>query len=448
MAWNSSNVSLGMTGSVVVESSDYQSCTTGAAGGESDGRHPARRPRCSGAFNVQQRRVLRTAADRAATGDGTGPHTSVAYEVANDANCTAGQCQGAFAVFAITGLPMRGASASRMHDEPGPRHGNERSAGGAAGRDTAPRCTTERRSLPRVPSGWATSLWVAGNTGCTPSGDIQAALMRERRIDRGDIDRDRWAHHRSCRSKASAARTSTIPRSPLDSAGDAILTFDESSSSTLEVDDGRRDHRRHVEQLRPRCTRAATFYSPAVARAVHLGRLLRGGAGPVASDRRVGRLRGDRRQHRSPSCATANTCWNTVHRAIHVCGPVISSLSPAPGTGIGWRARHRRRAPISAPGTHVHVQRRADHDHDDSHPGLVHVHDAARAPSGLVQAQVARTRSARVRSPSASGYIYVRPGRLHPAPSPFRILDTRPTQLRAVLGGSDLRSGNRPGSCS
>ena len=268
-----STVSLAITGSVLVETSDYQSCSSGLPVA-SQMEVIRRADFVSGAFTANSDAFVEPGPIGLQPAQAWTAQT-VAYAVANNANCS-GRVAGSIAVFAINGVPTAGGVTVTCTAGPEPAATSTPPAAAQAG--TAATLTTGTDSF--LSAVWQGNvLWVAGNTGCTPSGDSQV---------------------RSCLNVVSIPRaTGTSVGTPvqfpaesvsgaylydpalaLDSAGNVILTFDKSSSSSLEVDDGRGDHRRRVEPV----DHAAPEHQllPTGMFDVRVGRLFRGGAGPVA----------------------------------------------------------------------------------------------------------------------------------------------------------------------
>ena len=417
MAVELSNVSLGMTASVVVESSDYENCTTGVP--------------------VASQTVVLRRADLMSgtfTGNsyaffGPGPlglqpamaltATSVAYEIANDASCTVtGNVPGSVAVVAIDGLPVGGAINEVCTTETGVELPATSAPPAAPQGGTAATLTTGNdRFLSAV---WLSNvLWVAGNTGCTPSGDSQV---------------------RSCLNVDTIAASSSgtvgaftelpvegvsgaylfNPALALDNAGDAILTFDKSSSSSFEsmmvaaITGGTWSSFATLHT-------SATFYSPASCTSCHWGdysAAVQDASHPT--DVWVLSESVDTNTINA-TCPTANSCWNTDIGRYTFAGPVISSLSPAAGPASGGEVVTVNGSDF-APGS-TFTFNGAPVTPTTLTPDSI-IFTTPSGPSGLVQAQVSNSLGT---SPItvASGYIYVGLANYVPAPSPFRILDTR-----------------------
>jgi IPT/TIG domain len=409
-----SNLSLGMTGSLVVESSDYENCSTGVPVA-SQTVVIRRADLMSGAFTGNSYAFLEPGPVGLQPAMALSAQ-SVAYEVANDATCSAGNDPGNVAVVAIDGLPVGGAltwtctsatvSPATSPPPDAPQEG------------TAAMLTTGNdRFLSAVWQG--NVLWTAGNTGCTPSGDTQT---------------------RSCLSVDTIAASSTgsvgaftelpvegvsgsylyDPALALDNAGDAMLTFDKSSSSSFEsvmvaaITGG--------TWSSPATLRTSvTFYSPSSCTSCHWGDYS-GAVQDASHPTDVWVLSEDVETNTiNSTCPTANSCWNTYIGRYTFAGPVISSLSPAAGPASGGELVTVNGSDF-APGSTFTFNSSPVTPTTLTPDALTFTTPAG--PSGLVQAQVSDSLGT---SPITvgSGYIYVGLANYVPAPSPFRILDTR-----------------------
>ena len=233
--------------------------------------------------------------------------------------------------------------------------------------------------------------------------------------------------------------TSTTPRSPLDSAGNAILTLNKSSSTALEsmmvaaitggvwssLDHAAREQRPSTSLRRARrCTWGD--YSAAVqdpARPTDVW---------VVSEENDG-------NNTVPYCATANTCWNTYIGRYTFAGPVIASLSPAAGPASGGELVTVAGYDFGTDGTLTFTFNGAPLlPTTGSLTPDAFTFTTPPGSSGLCEAQVHDSLGT---SPITvgSGYIYVGLANYHPI-LPYRILDTQADELRAVRAGSDVRS--------
>ncbi len=413
-----STVSLAITGSLLVETSDYQSCTTGLPVA-SQMEVFRRADFISGAFTANSDAFVEPGPVGLQPAQAWTAQ-SVGYAVANDANCTiVGKVPGSIAVFAINGLPAGGAVSVTCTAGSEPTATSNPPAAGQAG-TTATLTTGTDRFLSAVWQG--NVLWVAGNTGCTPSGDSQT---------------------RSCLNVVSIPATGTSPvvvgtpaqfpaesvsgaylydpALALDSTGDAILTFDKSSSSALEsmivaaITGG-------VWSSLSTLWTSSTFYQPAACTTCTWGDYSAAVSDPsrptdvwVVSEENDG--------NSGAGCATVNTCWNTYIGRYTFAGPVISSLSPAAGPASGGElvtvagydfGKDSTFTFNGAPVLPTTGSLTPDAFTFTTPPGS----------SGLVEAQVHDSLGT---SPITvgSGYIYVGLANYN-AIAPYRILDTRP----------------------
>jgi IPT/TIG domain-containing protein len=428
-----SNVSLGMSAGVVVESSDYESCSTGlpvasqtviirradlVSGANTANTFAFVEP---GPLGVQPAAALSA--------------TSVEYEVANDANCNViGNDPGNVAIFAIDGLPIDGAitvvctsatvTPATSVPPPAPQEG------------TAATLTTGNdRFLSAVWQG--NVLWATGNTGCTPSGDSQV---------RSCVNVDTIA----ASSAGSIGAFTELPVEgvngsylydpalALDNAGDAVLTFDKSSGSAFEsmmvaaITGGTWSS---LITLRT----STTFYSPSSCTSCHWGDYS-AAVQDVSHPTDVWVLSEETDGNTGTACATANTCWNTYIGRYTFAGPVISSLSPAAGPASGGELVTVNGSDF-APGSTFTFNGATVLPTAGSFTPDTFTFTTPAGSSGLVQAQVSDSIGT---SPITvgSGYIYVGLANYVPAPSPFRILDTRSGSCIQCLSDPTFGAGS------
>ena len=247
--------------------------------------------------------------------------------------------------------------------------------------------------------------------------------MREHGVDSGDIDRSVGAPTQLPVESVSGAYLYD-PALAVDSAGNAILTLNKSSSSALEsmmvaaITGGVWST---LTTLHP----SSTFYQPAACATCAWGDYSAAVQDPSAP-LTCGSSRRRTTDNTVPDCATANTCWNTYIGRYTFAGPVIASLSPAAGPASGGEL-------VTVAG------------YDFGTDGTLRSRSTARRWCQRP------ARSLRTRSPSrprraprdwsrrrctnslgtspitvGSGYIYVGLANYHPI-LPYRILDTRPT---------------------
>ena len=420
------NVSLGLTANLVVESSDYVSCTTGVAVA-SQTTILQRSDLVTGALNVNSfayfsRGPIGLQPAMALSAQ------SVAYEVANGANCFAA-ASGSIAVIAITGTPEgknvgeactaeAGAATTRPPSAPQSGTGATLSTG-------------DDRFLSAT---WQNNaLWATGNSGCTPSGDTSV---------------------RACLNVVSVAASSTgavtgitqlpaqgvsgvylyDPALALDSAGDAIITFDESSSSTFvsmmvaAITGGTSWSSfitLHTSSTFYSASTSWGDYSAAVQDALH------------PSD--VWVVAEDTDGNTGTGCANANTCWNTFVGRYTFAGPSVFSLTPASGPGSGGQLVTVSGSDFAIGATLSFAGNPTTITSGTLTPDSFTFTTPSTTSSGLVEAQV--TAGGKI-SPITvgSGYIYVGLAN-YVALSPFRILDTRPGSTCVQCTGHPLTTG-------
>jgi hypothetical protein len=408
-----SNVSLALTANLVVESSDYKSCSTGLAVA-SQTTIIQRSDLVTGALGVNSYSFL-------ADGPiGLQPAMalsaqSVAYEVANNASCAAA-ASGSIAVFAISGTP-EGRNVSQMCTA---KSVSATSAPPPAVQKgtTATLITGDDRFLSAVWQG--NDLWVAGNTVCTPLGDSMRSCLNVVSIPATSTG----AVGAPVQFPAESVTGAYLfdPAIALDVSGDAILTFNESSSTmyaSMMVAGITGGTWSSLITLRP----GANFYQPGGCSNCTWGDY----AAAVQDSTHptdVWVLSADTEGDTGTGCANANTCWDTFIGRYTFAGPAISSLSPAAGPASGGElvtvtgSDFASDSTLSFNGATVPITTGTlapDSFTFTTPPG----------PSGLVQAQVHDSLGT---SPTGigSGYIYVGLANYFPL-NPFRILDTRPS---------------------
>jgi hypothetical protein len=408
-----SNVSLGLTANLVVETSDYESCTTGHAVA-SQTLILQRSDLVGGSLGVNSSAFLVGGPVGVQPAMGLSA-SSVAYEVANNATCSA-VASGSVAVIAITGTPeARSVSHTCTADSETATSGPPFAAQNAA---TATLTTGDDRIQSAFWQGNA--LWIAGNTGCTLGGI-----------------------GRSCLNVASIAASSTgtvgaltplptegvpgayvyDPAIALDSAGDAILTFDESSSLMYEsvmvaaITGGT-----WSTPVALRTSKA--IYSPGGCSICSWGdysAAVQDSTHPTD----VWVLSEETEGDTSTSCTDANTCWDTYIGRYTFAPPTISSLSPAAGPASGGQLVTVSGSDFTV-GTTLFTFNGATvvPTSGSLTPDSLTFTTPASATSGVVNAQVGDSLGPSATGPG-SGYIYVGLANYEPL-SPFRILDTRP----------------------
>jgi hypothetical protein len=331
--WVLADVSLALTGTLLVESSDYQSCTSGTLGALA----ASQTDEIQRADLVGGTMTVNSVAFQAGGPVGLQPVmglglTTVAYEIANDANCSAVQAS-TVVVFTITGTPdsknVVNACSGAGSSFPEPS-GSSNPPPAPQGGTTATLQTHDDRFLSAV---WENNLlWAAGNTGCIPPTDSTRACLNV-------------VHATATPAGAVSAGSQLPPEGvfdsylyypalAMDSTGNVMVTFDEStgtapetmmlasitggstwSSSFLTLDTP-------TTFYNPGCTSCSWGdYSGAVQDALH------------PTD--VWVVSADAHGDTGTGCPPANSCWDTYIARYTFAGPTVSSLTPSSGPGGG-----------------------------------------------------------------------------------------------------------------
>jgi len=420
-----SNVSLALTANLVVESSDYVSCSTGLPVA-SQTTIIQRSDLVTGKLGVNSSAFLVPGPiglqpAMAVTAQ------SVAYEVANDVNCTA-SASASVAVIAITGTPEGRNVAHTCTAEPVAATSVPPAA--LQGATSATLTTGDDRFLSAFWQG--NDLWVAGNTGCKPGGDSSV---------------------RSCLNVLSIPATSAgsvgvpvaypesvsgaylfDPAIALDVSGDSIVTFDESTSTTFEsvmvaaITGG-------VWSSPTTLRTSKTFYSPGACTTCTWGDY---SAAAQDASHPTDVWVTSEEIDTNATCTNASSCWNTFIGRYTFAGPTISALSPAAGPASGgdlvtvFGSDFAQDSALTFNGSTVAFTP------GSLTPDSFTFTTPSSSTSGLVQAQVTDSLGT---SPitTGSGYIYVGLANYVPL-TPFRILDTRPAP-QCVQCGPDPTFG-------
>ena len=413
-----SNVSLGLTPNVLVESSDYVSCTTSLPVA-SQMVVIRRADFISGALTANSYAFVEPGPVGLQPAEALSAQY-VEYAVANDASCsTTAKVPGSIAVFAINGLPAAGAISVVCTSESEPTATTTPPA--AAQEGTAATLTTgSDRFLSAVWQG--NVLWMAGNTGCSSGGTVSCLNVVSIPATSPASSAGTLGAPSQFPPESVSGAYLYDPALALDSSGDAILTFDKSSSSTFEsimvaaitgdVWSSFLTLHSSTTLYQPSgCSSCAWGdYSAAVQDASHPTDVW------VVSEE-DGAITGT-------GCATASACWDTYIGRYTFAGPVISSLTPATGPASGGQL-------VTVAGSDFAVNSTFTFNGATVLPTTGSLtpdsftFTTPPGPSGLVEAQVQDSLGT---SPITvgSGYIYVGLANYIPL-SPFRILDTRST---------------------
>jgi IPT/TIG domain len=321
------NLALGMTNTVVTIAWDYFGCLAGTFyGSQTDVIQRA--DLAAGTLGVNSAVAF--------TGGPLGVQpamalsaASVEYQIANGVNC-AGPAVNTYAVFAITGTPdLRnvGLTCAASESEPNGSSTPPLAPQGGTGAGTLQ--TNDDRFLSAV---WSNNvLWAAGNTGCTLSGAT-----------------------RSCVNVVSVSAGTTgivgagtqlapegvvgaylfYPALAVDSSGNVIATFDESSSGTSESIMVASITGGSTWSSPATLDTSSNFYSPGGCSPCTWGDYS-GAVQDAAHPTDVWVVSEDTDGNISGNCPNANTCWNTFIGRYTFAAPSIASLSPFSGPAGG-----------------------------------------------------------------------------------------------------------------
>lgn len=433
--WVLGDVSLAMTATVVVESSDYQACTPGTLGALVASQTDV----IQRADLVNGTMTVNSVAFQAGGPIGVQPVmglglTTVAYEIANDANCSASQAN-TVAVFTITGTPdaknvanacLTQAGAAPSFSEPS---GSSVPPAAPQAGTSATLQTHDDRFLSAV---WGNNvLWAAGTTGCTPSGDITTRACLN------------VVHATATTAGAVSAGSQLTPEGvsgsflyypalAVDTAGNVIVTFDESSTSSAES--------MMLASITGGSTwsssfatldTSTTFYSPAGCTSCSWGDYSAAVQDPghptdvwVTSE--------DTHSNTDTGCTTSNSCWNTYIARFTFAAPAVSSLSPSSGPGGGGQsvtvfgsdfASSTTATFGGAPITPTNVT-----------PDSFTLTTPAGPPAGGFEHVVASdSLGSSSATSTGSAYLFI-PLANYTAVTPFRVLDTRSPSQGPALG--------------
>jgi hypothetical protein len=408
------NVSLGLTASVVTESSDYKFCSTGVADA-SQTVIIRRADLVTGAFTSNTYAFLQPGPLGLQPAQGLTSST-VEYEVANDYVCgpPAGPQTGKIAVIAINGLPTAGSVSwtCTTESETSP---TSTPPGAAQGGTSATLSAGTDRFLSAV---WESgTLWIAGNTGCMPTGDSQVRsclnLMSIAASSSGSVTGD-------TQLAAEGVNGAYLydPAIGVDSVGDVILTFDESSSSALEtmmvaaITGGTWSS---FISLQP----SKDSYDPAACSSPCAWGADSAAVQDPTHPSDVWVLSEYNNGDTGTGCATVTTCWNTFVGRYTFAGPSISGLSPSSGPGSGGQLVTVFGSDFE-PGSALTFAGAPTAITNGSLTPDSFTFTTPGGTSGTVYAQVQDS----VGTSNQSSYIYVGLANFVPL-APFRILDTR-----------------------
>ena len=410
--WVLADVALALTSTLLVESSDYQSCSSGTLGAlaASQTDEIQRADLMSGTMTVN------SVAFQAGGPIGVQPVmglglTSVAYEIANDANCT-GVMASTVAVFTINGAPD-------SHNVSIACSGVIAESSGSSAPPAAPQVGTtstlqthDDRFLSAV---WENNvLWAAGNTGC-PTGAclnvVHATASSAGAVTSGG----------QLTPEGASGAYVYYPSLAVDTAGDVIVTFDESSSTTREsMMLGAITGGTTWSSSFATVATSTTFYSPAGCALCDWGSYS-GAVQDASHPTDVWVVSSDTKGNTGTGCATSNSCWNTDIARYTFAGPTVSALTPSSGPTAGGESVIVSGSDFANPttatigGTPLTLSNVSPDSFTFTTP------PAAAGPEHVVAIDSLGSSSA---TSIASVYLYI-PLSNYTAVTPFRILDTR-----------------------
>jgi hypothetical protein len=412
------NLSLGMTSTVVALSWDYFGCLNGTFfGSQTD--VVQRADLAAGALGVNSAVAF--------TGGPLGVQPAMAlslsgveYQVANGVNCTATAANW-YAIFAITGAPdSRNVAITCAQAELETSPTSVPPAAPQAGTTSATLQTRDDRFLTAVWSGDV--LWAAGNTGCTPSGDTQVRSC----LNVVSVNANATGAVGSATQLAPEGVNGAYlyyPALAADGAGNVIVTFDESSSSTAESIEVASITGGSTWSSFTTLDVSSTFYSPAGCSSCTWGSYsgaVQDGAHPtdiwVVSADIDGNIGG--------TCANANTCWNTFIGRFTFSGPTITSLTPSSGPAGGGQVVTVAGSDF-ATGTTATINGVSVTIGSLTPDSFTFTTPPGPAAGGVVHVIATDALGSSSGTSLGSAYLYVPLSNYVPMTTPFRLFDTR-----------------------
>jgi hypothetical protein len=410
------NLALGMTSTVVAISWDYFGCLSGAwVASQTDVIQ--RSDLAAGTLGVNSARAFTPGPLGVQPAMGL-TLSSVEYQVANDASCT-GPATNNYAVFAITGAPdSRNVALNCVASEPEPSGSSAPPSAPQSG-TSATLKTNDDRFLSMA---WLNGvLWAAGNTGCIPGGDTPVrSCVNVVSVNAGPTGTVTSATQLAPEGVKGAYLF--YPSLAVDSTGDVIATFDESSSSTTES--------MVVASITGGSTwssftnlhSSSNFYSPIGCASCTWGDYsgaVQDGLHPTD----VWVVSEDNDGNTGTSCANVNTCWNTYVGRYTFTAPSIASLAPSSGPGGGGQVVTVAGSDF-ATGTTLAFSGVAPAISNLTPDSFTFTTPPGPAAGGVVHAVATNALGSSSATSTGSAYLYVPLANYVPL-TPIRILDTR-----------------------
>ena len=418
--WVLADVSLALTGTLLIELSDYQSCTSGALGAlaASQTDEIQRADLVGGTMTVNSVTFQAEGPVGVQPVMGTGL-TAVAYEIVNDANCTS-PLANTFAIFAITGTPdaknvvntCSGAFAEPSNSSTPPA--------APQGGTTVTLQTHDDRFLNAV---WGNNaLWAAGNTACTPLGGSASPCLNV-------------VHATATTAGAVSAGTQLAPEGvaglslyypalAVDSTGDVMVTFDESTASVREsVMLGAITGGTTWSSTFATVATSADYYSPGGCTSCLWGDYS-GAVQDALHPTDVWVVSSDVHGDTGTGCATVNSCWNTDIARYTFASPSVSSLTPSSGPGGGGESVLVSGSDF-APGTTATIGSTGITPTNLTPNSFTFITPPG-PPAGGLENVIATDSLGSSTATAGSAYLYIPLSNYVPV-TPFRILDTRNT---------------------
>jgi IPT/TIG domain len=430
------NLSMALTGTLVVATSDYRACSGGVLGAFVASQTVL----VQRADLVAGKATSRSASFLAGGPIGVQPVmglalTTVAYEIVNDATCTH-VSSGSFAIFSVTGTPDAGnvsqtctpetqTETATISPPPAPQSGT-----------SATLTTNDDRFLNAMwtPVGAGVGvLWAVGTTGCTPGGDstLRSCLNV---ISMSASTTGVVAAPNQLAAKGVTGSYLYDPSIAVDSSNTPFVTFDESSASTFEsmqlatIASGTWSAFTTIRT-------SGSFYSPGGCAACTWGDYSAAVQDPLHPTD-VWVVSSDVDGVTSLNCATVNSCWNTWVARYTFAAPSVNSLTPSSGTGSGGQLVTVSGSDFATPapettatfgGSPIAISNLTA----DSFTFTTPPQPAVPNPVHIVATDALGSSSA---TSAGSGFLYVPLSNYTPLP-PFRVLDTRGPPMTPIGAG-------------